>query len=365
MYRTSQFLAFKTFLKRIIWGYTTPNCVGVDISSSAIKMLELSPHSLQIAKYSIWPLAKYLVAEGVVHDIEKVSEIIYRQWAKLSPLADHAALALPHNAVIIKDLTVPLFSSKYVLDQYLHEQLVLDLEHEDIDFDYTIKQNNSEINKQYLWVVVAKKEKIEEYQAIAQMAMMQVAVIDIEPFALINLYTRLFKMQQLAQHILILNLAATRIQAFIYADYQNLLFTEISVNYSSIIEELILTAYGKLNLSEMSNLDALAMDLLMHNSGLTSNLVAQISLDVAKIIKLINLNLVVEKKTSLTKQTLIYLDGGNSLIPGVYAALDQVYPKRIYLINDLLSGFNQQISKADLARLTTAIALASWSEQDD
>jgi len=45
-------------LKRIFYGYTTPRCVGLDISSTAIKLVELKEDSFIITKYRIYDLLK-------------------------------------------------------------------------------------------------------------------------------------------------------------------------------------------------------------------------------------------------------------------------------------------------------------------
>ena len=99
-----------------------------------------------------------MVNEGVINDIEKLSDIISDQWAKLNPINRDVAISIPYNAIIIKEVKAPLFKNKYELDQFILEQLIKELDTDDIDFDYSIV--NKEASEQLLSVVVAKRKKL-------------------------------------------------------------------------------------------------------------------------------------------------------------------------------------------------------------
>ena len=58
-----------TALKKIFVGYVTPPCVGIDIASTAIKMVELKRGSLTINRYKIASLEKNARREGTINNI--------------------------------------------------------------------------------------------------------------------------------------------------------------------------------------------------------------------------------------------------------------------------------------------------------
>lgn len=350
------------FFRKVLFGYATPRCVGVDIGSAAIKMLALQPDSLKVARYSIKPLAKNMVRDGVINQIEQVSELVKDQWDLLQAAYNQVAIAIPYNSVIIKDLTAPLFKNTYQLDDYVKQQLIYELGIEDIDFDYTLVKNLD--NQQQLSVVVAKKEKIEEYQAILQMTGIAVAAIDVESFAIQNLLSLLLQIQQLNQQIIFIDIGLTKIRAYVFDQQQAIYFNEISVNYLLLIEDAV-TRYGEIKVSETVNANDLLIDLIQKQGIVSQELIDVIVSDVSKLLQLVKSNILVEKKITLIQEIKLYLMGGNALIPGVVDKLNNSFEVAGFVDELTLAKENPNIPRHDLMRLITAIALATWGQKID
>ncbi len=88
----------------------SPPLVGVDISSSAVKMVEIEPagkNLLRVERYAIESLPKDSVSDGNIMNMEAVAETLRRAWKRLGSKAKHVALALPSAAVITKKIIVP------------------------------------------------------------------------------------------------------------------------------------------------------------------------------------------------------------------------------------------------------------------
>ncbi|MEN9946282.1 MAG: hypothetical protein RLZZ293_668 [Pseudomonadota bacterium] len=350
-----------TRIKHIFSGYSTPRCVGLDIASSAIKIVELNPDTLQVRRYNIAGLSKNAVSEGVIHDIDKVSGLIINQWRNLNPDANTIAISIPYNAVMIKQLTTPIIKDLFALDKFILEQLTLELDIEDIDFDYSIIEQTDD--KQIVNVVVAKKEKIEEYQAIIQITGLKVAAIDIEPFAIAHLFSILLKRNQLNQQFLLLDLGVTRLRVFIFENTEQLVFNEIVVNYRGLYEDIIRRVDSNINLAEITDIYSYTAQLINNNNLAHDELNNAIITDMHKIIQLIKSNLLIEKKIILSEATPIFLIGGNAVLPSLVNIIGQQFNCSVKLITELMRGENQHIPEADLLRLMTAIALATWGQQ--
>ena len=83
----------------------TPPLIGVDISSSFVKMVELSSPSKDVYKlegYSISPIAKDAIVDGNITGLEQVSDAIKMAWKLLNTRERRVALALPSSSVITK-----------------------------------------------------------------------------------------------------------------------------------------------------------------------------------------------------------------------------------------------------------------------
>ena len=84
---------------------STPPLVGVDISSTAVKMVELSDNGrggYKLEGYSISALPKEAIVDGNIGDLEKVVDGVKLAWKLLGSREKRVALALPASAVISK-----------------------------------------------------------------------------------------------------------------------------------------------------------------------------------------------------------------------------------------------------------------------
>lgn len=346
-------------LKKIFSGYETPPCVGVDIGSTSVKMVELCHNSLKIANYSINAIARNLVVDGVINNIEQVSAAVLNQWDLLNSEYNQVAIAIPYNAVIIKDIITPKFKTKYELDNYVLKQLIQELDTDDIDFDYTI--TSDQLTDQNLLVIVAKKEKIEEYQAVMQLSGIKIAAVDIEPFAIQNLFDKLLKNNPLNKQMVLIDIGSTRVRAYAF-EQEHIYFNEINVNYSYCIEDL-LTVYDKNLVKDTTDFNNLLIELIESKKINPVELVNLIVSDVNKLLQLVKSNLLVEKKISLANNYEIYLMGGNALISGVLHKISSSQHVKVRYADEFVVSLNNKIPQRDLIRLIPALALATWGQQ--
>ncbi len=92
------------FLKR-----SKPGLIGLDISSSAIKLLELGlgPDGYVVESYGAEPLPENAVVEQEIVDLDAVSEAIKRLKSTTKAKAKAVAVAVAGSAVITKTIEVP------------------------------------------------------------------------------------------------------------------------------------------------------------------------------------------------------------------------------------------------------------------
>ena len=84
--------------------------IGVDISSSAVKMLELTEvgkGGYRVERHAIAQLPKDAVTEGKINKPEAVTSAMGEAWRALGSRNRNIALALPASAIISKKILVP------------------------------------------------------------------------------------------------------------------------------------------------------------------------------------------------------------------------------------------------------------------
>ena len=83
--------------------------IGVDISSTAVKLLQLSRQGnrYRVEHYAVEPLPPNAVVEKNIVEVEAVGDAIRRAMSRSGSKAKHAAAAVTGSAVITKTIPMP------------------------------------------------------------------------------------------------------------------------------------------------------------------------------------------------------------------------------------------------------------------
>ena len=162
-----------------IFSPKTPPLIGLDISSSSVKMVELvdaGKGQHRIERYCIEPLPKDAVVDGNIANLEAVSETVTRAWKKLGTRTRNVALALPTAAVITKKIIVPAGLRE--------EELEVQVESEANQDFQVVGPAPSSAEEVEVLIAASRKEKVEDRVAVAEAAGLKALVMDIESFAM-------------------------------------------------------------------------------------------------------------------------------------------------------------------------------------
>lgn len=174
------------------------NIIGLDFGTRYIKIMELSGSSLddivleKYAKILIDP--SYLNEHGEFNQekISDISNLLKESWIKNDFSTRNITFCLKSNNVIIKKTIIPELndesSLKIAVEEEISKYIPNDLTLENLMLDYfNIGKNDIDPNKNDYLIVAAKKEKIEDLQAILEGAELIPEILDIELFAMQNL----------------------------------------------------------------------------------------------------------------------------------------------------------------------------------
>lgn len=163
--------------------------IGVDISSSAVKMVEIAEagkNLYRVERYAIEALPKDAVVDGNISNIEAVSEALRRALKMLNTRSKLAALALPAAAVISKKILAPAGLSDADLELQVeteaNQYIPFSLDEVNLDFQVLGPAQN---NPQEVEVLLAasRKEKVEDRVAAAEAAGLKATIMDVESYA--------------------------------------------------------------------------------------------------------------------------------------------------------------------------------------
>ncbi len=166
-----------------------PPILGIDISSSAVKLLELSqqPTGYRVENYAVEALPPDSVIEKNISDVEAVGEAVRRAVKRSGSRAKHAAVAVSGSAVITKVITMSAELSEDELevqiqleaDQYIPYPL------EEVNMDFEVL-GPSEKNPNMVDVLLAasRSENVDSRVEALEYAGLTARVVDVEAYAM-------------------------------------------------------------------------------------------------------------------------------------------------------------------------------------
>ncbi len=169
---------------------STPPMIGVDISSSSVKMVELSEVPKKagyiVERYAIEPLPKDAVTDGNINNLDAVSETLQRAWKRLGGRIKNISVALPAAAVITKKILLPAGlreeDLEYQVESEANQYIPFALDEVNLDFQVIgpALGNPEEIE---VLLAASRKANVEDRVAAAQSAGLKAVVVDVEPYA--------------------------------------------------------------------------------------------------------------------------------------------------------------------------------------
>lgn len=177
-----------------LFGPRAISLVGLDISSTSVKLLELSRQgdSYRVETYGVEPLPVGAVVEKNINDVEGVSIAITNLLSRLKTGTKNVAVAVAGSAVITKTIELDASLSeddmemqiRVEADQYIPYQL------EEVSIDFDI-QGDVDGNSDMVEVLLAacRNETIELKQEAVEMAGLVAKVMDVEIYAMERAYS--------------------------------------------------------------------------------------------------------------------------------------------------------------------------------
>jgi type IV pilus assembly protein PilM len=167
----------------------SPPLIGADVSSSAIKMVELTSAGIgnyRIERYAIESLPKDSVVDGNINNLDAVCDALKRCHKRLGTNIKNLALALPNAAVISKKILVPAGQSEEELEVQVeteaNQYIPFSLDEVNLDFQVLGPAPNSPDDVEVL-IAASRKEKIEDRVAAAEAAGLKATVMDVDLYA--------------------------------------------------------------------------------------------------------------------------------------------------------------------------------------
>lgn len=162
--------------------------LGIDISSTSVKLLELSRSGsrYRVEAYAVEPLPAGAVIEKNIIDLENVGQAIARVLKKAQSTDTFAAVAVSGSAVITKTIEMDAGLSEDELesqlrieaDQYIPYPL------EEVALDFEVQGPARTPGRVEVIIAACRRENVEMREAALALAGLTARVVDVEAYAL-------------------------------------------------------------------------------------------------------------------------------------------------------------------------------------
>lgn len=334
--------------------------IGLDISSSAVKLVELAEagaNQFRLERYAIEPLPRDAVTDGNIASLEAVAESIRRAWKRLGSSTRQVSLALPAAAVITKKITLPAGLRELEMEIQVESEAnqYIPFAIEEVNLDYQVLgPANSGTDEVEVLIAASRKEKVEDRVAAAEAAGLKAVVMDVESFAsqaAFDLIKRRLPEAGKGKVVALVDIGAQMMKVTILRD-ENVLYSREQAFGGNQLTQDISRSYG------MSTEEAEAAK---RSNSLPENyehdllrpFTESVALEVSRALQFFFTS------TQFNQVDHIILSGGCAVIPGI----DQVVAGRTQVTTEVANPFvgmalSQRVRPKNLAAEAPALLVA-------
>jgi len=337
------------------------NVIGVDIGSSSIKVVELkeSGKGYQLVNYGIAPLPSEVIVDGAIMDSSAIVQAIKDLLAERRIKTKDAAISVSGHSVIIKKITLPSMteaeleeSIQWEAEQYIPFPI------SEVNMDFHIIEAPAGQAQMEVLIVAVKKDMINDYIAVMAEAGLNPVVVDVDSFALENMYCVNYDVSP-DSTVALVNMGANVINLNILKGGTSTLTRDVSVGgrqISNEIQKQIGVSFEEAEIlkcgGEVSGVDSNTVENIVRSA---SNAI------VTEVQRSLDFYLSTAHEGKIDK---VYLGGGSSKIIGIADAISERTGLPTESVDPFLKiGFNQKTFppeniKRDAAFLCVGVGLA-------
>ena len=168
--------------------------IGIDIGSSSIKLIQLSETEgrYTLEKFGVAALAPEIIVDGTIMDSVRCVEALQNVVKEQAIVTKDAVISVSGHSVIVKRVTLPQMSEEELSESIKWEaEQYIPFDINEVNMDFQILSTFvGPDGKQQMNVLLAavKKDKLTDYTSLIIEAGLTPVIVDIDSFAIENMY---------------------------------------------------------------------------------------------------------------------------------------------------------------------------------
>ncbi len=215
--------------------------VGLDIGSRTIKAAEIVEtkrgHSLK--KFGMTDIPPGLIEDGTINDPEAVAEAIREVFKSYNIKEQNVAISIGGYSVIVKKINVQTMAEDQLQETiHFEAEQYIPFDISDVNLDFQILgPNENNPNQMNVFLVAAKKEMVNDYINLVNLAGLNPCIIDVEAFALQNIFEINYESKD--ENVALIDIGASKTSLNILKENNSVFMRDVSLGCGQINQKIM------------------------------------------------------------------------------------------------------------------------------
>jgi type IV pilus assembly protein PilM len=217
------------------------NLIGLDIGSRCIKAAEIvdSKRGSTLKNFGTVDIAHGAIEEGTINDPESVAESIQQLMKSCGIKESNVAVSIGGYSVIVKKIIVQTMAEEQLQETiHFEAEQYIPFDISDVNLDFQILgESETNPNQMNVFLVAAKKEMVDDYINLVNLAGLNPCIIDVEAFALQNSFEANYDVQK--ENIALIDIGASKTSLNILKDAASVFMRDVSLGCGQINQKIM------------------------------------------------------------------------------------------------------------------------------
>jgi type IV pilus assembly protein PilM len=215
--------------------------VGLDIGSRTIKAAEIAEtkKGRGLKRFGMVDIAPGLIEDGAINEPEEVAESIRQLFKTFNIKEKNVAVSIGGYSVIVKKINVQTMAEEQLQETiHFEAEQYIPFDISDVNLDFQILgPNENNPNQMNVFLVAAKKEMVNDYINLVNMAGLNPCIIDVEAFALQNIFELNYEAQE--ENTALIDIGASKTSLNILKGSTSVFMRDVSLGCAQINQKII------------------------------------------------------------------------------------------------------------------------------
>ena len=223
------------------FGKKKDNLVGLDIGSRSIKAAQIvdAKNGNTLRNFGIVDIAHGAIEEGTINDPESVAQSIQQLFKSYNIKQSNVAVSIGGYSVIVKKINVQTMGEEQLQETiHFEAEQYIPFDISDVNLDFQILgENEANPSQMNVFLVAAKKEMVNDYINLVNLAGLNPCIVDVEAFALQNTFEHNYDFQD--DNVALIDIGASKTSLNILKGNSSVFMRDVSLGCGQINQKIM------------------------------------------------------------------------------------------------------------------------------